>query len=315
MKQLIKNKILKFLNSHGFERKSPEKENSNIQFYNQIKSFIKEDNKDIHSIIFSKDRAMQLDGFLSSYFDNVKNYAPISVLYHTSNHIHEKSYEDLKIIYKEKPVNFIKERNFREQLISSIENMREERLIFYVDDMIFSRKIDYNWLSEINPLEDIVCFSRGEDLKYSTVLAKPLNVPQLQKFNENLYRFKWNEIKEFSDWSYPLGVSGYMFSRKEMLSMIKSISFKAPNSLEANLQIFLPYFINRGGICLKDVATPCVHTNITQTEGYNNILGHYTIEELLDIWNKNQRINYTEFLGLPVNEAETKKYSFIERYR
>lgn len=312
MKKYIKNRILNFLDKNGFQRK-PIGEDPKVNLYDQMKYVFTPKNDKIVSIIFSKDRAMQLDGFLASYFENVENYSEIKVLYHVSNEAHKKSYLDLQKIYENFPVKFIQETNFRANLIDALEKSSEDRLIFYVDDMLFSQKIDYSWLKDIDPLNNIVCLSRGKDLNYSTVLAKKLEVPSFNKITENLYQFKWNEISEFSDWTYPIGVSGYMFSRLEIMAMIKATNFKAPNSLEHNLQMFLPYFTKRGGISLENVATPCVHTNLTQTEGYNNILGHYSLEELLDLWNANKRINYAEFIGLKVSEAEVKKYNFIDR--
>lgn len=312
MKKYIKNRILNFLDKNGFQRK-PIGEDPKVNLYDQMKYVFTPKNDKIVSIIFSKDRAMQLDGFLASYFENVENYSEIKVLYHVSNEAHKKSYLDLQKIYENFPVEFIQETNFRANLIDALEKSSEDRLIFYVDDMLFSQKIDYSWLKDIDPLNNVVCLSRGKDLNYSTVLAKKLEVPSFNKITENLYQFKWNEISEFSDWTYPIGVSGYMFSRLEIMAMIKATNFKAPNSLEHNLQMFLPYFTKRGGICLENVATPCVHTNLTQTEGYNNILGHYSLEELLDLWNANKRINYTEFIGLKASEAEVKKYNFISR--
>ncbi|MBW1657692.1 hypothetical protein [Flavobacterium quisquiliarum] len=312
MKKYIKKRILNFLDKKGFQRKLIG-EDPKVNLYDQMKYVFTPKNDKIISIIFSKDRAMQLDGFLASYFENVENYSEIKVLFHVSNEAHEKSYIDLQKIYENFPVEFIQETNFRVNLIDALEKSSEDRLIFYVDDMLFSQKIDYSWLKNIDPLNNIVCLSRGKDLNYSTVLAKKLEVPSFNKISENLYQFKWNEISEFSDWTYPIGVSGYMFSRLEITAMIKATKFKAPNSLEHNLQQFLPYFTMRGGICLENVATPCVHTNLTQTEGYNNILGHYSLEELLDLWNINKRINYSEFIGLKVSEAEVKKYNFISR--
>jgi len=312
MKKFIKSKILSFLDKKGFERKFVGKD-PKVNLYNQMKEVFKPTNQDIVSVVFSKDRAMQLDGFLASYFENVDNYSSIKVLFYTSNEAHRKSYEDLKKIYSNFPVEFIVESNFRTDLIDVLEKSAEDRVIFYVDDMLFSQKINYDWLKEIDPLRDIVSLSRGKDLNYSTVLAKKLEIPSFNKISENLYHFKWDEISEFSDWTYPIGVSGYMFSRQEIVAMMKATYFKAPNSLEHNLQQFLPYFSMRGGICLENVATPCVHTNLTQTEGYNNVLGHFSLEELLDLWNENKRINYREFVGLEVSKAEVKKYNFIER--
>lgn len=312
MKKIIVKKILDLLDKKGFVRK-PIGEDPKIKLYEEMNEVFLPKNEGIISVIFSKDRAMQLDGFLASYFENVKNYSEIIVLYYVSTDQHKESYDDLKEIYANFPVKFIAETDFRANLIEALENSVEDRVIFYVDDMLFSQKMDYKWLIEVNPLQDIVSLSRGKDLNYSTVLAKKLDIPSFKKFTTNLFRFQWNEIKEFSDWTYPIGVSGYMFSRPEILAMMKVTYFKAPNSLEHNLQQFLPYFINRGGICLEYVATPCVHTNLTQTEGYNNVLGHYSLEELLILWNDNKRIDYKEFIGLKVSDAEVKKYNFTER--
>ncbi|QDZ63618.1 hypothetical protein EVD20_14900 [Elizabethkingia bruuniana] len=294
-------------------REKPIGADPKIALYHQMKDIFAPANKEIVSLIFSKDRAMQLDGFLASYFENVDNYSSVKVLFHVSNEEHRNSYKDLERIYAEFPVEFIPETNFRNDLIGILEKANEDRIIFYVDDMLFSQKVDYNWLKEVDPLLDIVSLSRGRDLNYSTALAMKQEIPSFSKISNNLYRFKWNEISEFSDWTYPIGVSGYMFSRQEIMAMIKVTDFKAPNSLEHNLQKFLPYFDTRGGVCLENVATPCVHTNLTQTEGYNNILGYFSLEELLVLWNENKRIDYKEFFGLKVSEAEVKKYNFINR--
>lgn len=312
MKKILKNLIVNFLNKKGFEKKQIGQE-AKLNLYNLMKLAFTCSNDQIISLVFSKDRAMQLDAFLGSYFENVSNYSNIIVLYRTSNVAHEQSYNDLKKTYSNLPVNFILENDFRNDLINLIDNTYQDRIVFFVDDMLFTQKIDYNLLKAVNPLENILTLSRGKDLTYSTVLAREIKVPSFSEFTNNLFRFKWDEILEFSDWTYPIGVSGYLFSRKEILSMMRVVEFKAPNSLEYSLQQFLQYFIKRGGICFEKVVTPCVHTNITQTEGYNNILGHFTIEELLELWNMNKRINFKEFMGLENSEAEIKKYNFIER--
>jgi hypothetical protein len=296
----------------GFQRKSFGLD-PKVLLYDEMKSTFSSKNNEILSVVFSKDRAMQLDCFLASYFENVSNFSIIKVIYRASDERHMKSYNELKLIYSLYPIEFVEESDFRKDIINIINNSLAGRICFYVDDMIFTSRIDYSWFDNINPLEDIICLSRGKDLCYSTVLAKEISLPSFMKFSKNLFRFKWNELKEFSEWTYPLGVSGYIYSRLEILSIIKVISFKAPNSLENNMQIFLSYFKNRNGVCLENVITPCIHTNLTQTEGYNNILGYYSLEDLLVLWNQNKRIDFKEFMGLKSVEAELKKYTFIER--
>lgn len=313
MKNFIKKSIISFLDKRGFQRKSENRLPAWTGYFAAAKQAFFPKNEDIASIVFSKDRTMQLEAFLASYFQNVDNYGEIKVLYYPSNEKHSIAYEELKKMYSNYPVEFIRETSFKNQLISSLKSIKSDRILFFVDDMIFSRKVDFNWFSKVNPLEYILTLSRGKDLTYSTVLNKPLKTPTFLSRNSNLFEFSWNEIEEFSDWTYPLGVSGYMFSRLELIAMFEQLNFKAPNSLEASMQAFLPFFINRKGLCLEHVVTPCIHTNLTQTEGYNPILGYFTIEELLVLWQEKKRIDYTEFFNLPAKDAETKKYTFLDR--
>lgn len=312
MLKYIKLFILKYLHKKGFQKKISSNDGT-ILLYQQMNVIFQPKNNEIISVVFSKDRAMQLDCFLASYFENVENPSPIKVLYYASNDSHNKSYIDLINLYAKYPVGFIMETDFKLNLITLLENTNQDKIIFFVDDMIFTHKINYNLIKDIDPLKNILCLSRGKDLKYSIVLEKKIKTPDFSIFPGDLFHFFWNEINEFSEWTYPIGVSGYMFSRLEIIALIKAIQFKAPNSLENNLQAFIPYFNYRGGLCFEKVIAPCVHTNLTQTEGHNNILGHYSLEELLTMWNQNKRINYNEFKGLDVSEAEMKKYNFIDR--
>lgn len=272
----------------------------------------KEESGDVISIVFSKDRAMQLHAFLSSYIEQVANYSTMIVFYKASNERHEKSYDQLQRMFENNPlIKFIKETSFRSQLIDILEVNESNKVLLYVDDMIFTHPFDYFLLKDINPYTHILSFSRGKDLDYSTVLLRKLKLPSFHQYNEFLVEFKWNEIKEFSDWSYPLGVSGYMFSTKEFLAMCQSLNFKAPNSLESSMQQLLPFFKNRLGLCGNNVVAVCVHANITQTEGYNPVSGTYTINDLLDKWEKGYRIDYTQFYNLPAQIAQEKTYTFL----
>lgn len=272
-----------------------------------------EGSNDIISIVFSKDRAMQLHAFLCSYIEQVANYSTMTVLYKASNERHEKSYAQLQRIFKNNPyIKFIKETSFRSQLIEILESNQTNKVLLYVDDMIFTHPFDYSLLKDINPYTHILSLSRGKDLDYSIVLQQKLNLPNFFQYNQSLIEFKWNEIKEFSDWSYPLGVSGYMFSAKEFLAMCQSLNFKAPNSLESSMQQLLPFFNNRLGLCGNNIVAVCVHANITQTEGYNPVLGTYSIDDLLDKWEKGYRIDCTQFYNLPAQIAQEKTYTFLQ---
>ncbi len=307
LNKILKKVSYKLISEETYKTYNSYYTNLTTQFSN------KEASIDIISIVFSKDRAMQLHAFLSSYVEQIANYSTMIVLYKTSDERHEKSYNQLQRIFENNPlIKFMKETSFRSQLIEILEVNKANKVLLYVDDMIFTHPFDYFLLKDINPYTHILSFSRGKDLDYSTVLLRKLKLPSFHQYNEFLVEFKWDEIKEFSDWSYPLGVSGYMFSNQEFLAMCKSLNFKAPNSLESSMQQLLPFFKNRLGLCGNDVLAVCVHANITQTEGYNPVVGTYSIDDLLDKWEKGYRIDYAQFYGLSASIAQEKTYTFLQ---
>ena len=267
----------------------------------------------ITSIIFSKDRATQLHAFLSSYIALVKNYGKMYIIYKCSNEQHQKSYDELMSIHSQQPFHFIKEVDFRNQLLKILREDEAKSILFYVDDMIFIRPFDYSEIKGIDTSRYILSLSRGKDLTYSIVLNTPLKIPTFHRYSDNFEMFDWFGYNKYSDWEYPLGVSGYMFGRKELLLMLENIPFKAPNSLESNMQKFLPLVRNKKGICPTFVSTVCIHANLVQTEGTNRILGTFSIEDLLDKWDRGLQINIVDFYGKDANIAQEQKYNFIPR--
>lgn len=316
-KSKLNTTIIKKLNSWLFGKgmviKTIKSSELFIDFYEDFRLQLDNPNSGIMSIVFSKDRAMQLHAFLASYCENVANYASMIVLYKASNNAHLDSYQELMKLFGDKPVIFIEEKNFKNQLIQVIEEATEGKICFYVDDMIFTHKFDYDLLKQVNPYKTILSLTRGRDLTHSTVLSKTLTLPDFTSLNNGLLQFSWNDIKEYSDWSYPLGVSGYMFAKNEILSICKTISFKAPNSLESSMQQFKPVFIQRMGLCTENAITACVHANLTQTEGSNPVFSDFSIEELLDKWNKGYQIEYSKFYDKPVNTTQIQQYTFCKR--
>ncbi len=270
-----------------------------------------DDNNSLMSVVFSKDRAMQLHAFLKSYFENVANYSPIFILYKASDDRHKASYLTLETEFKSKGAYFIEELNFRKQLIELLQNEQYGKVIFFVDDMIVTHTLDFSVIKEVDTNNYILALSRGKDLTYSMVLEKTLVLPNFEKYNQELYSFDWNYTEEYSDWTFPLGVSGYMFGRKQMLAMLLSIDFKAPNTFEWALQVFIEHFITKKGLCTLHATCACVHANLVQTEGTSPDLGTFSVGELLDKWEEGKRIDVAEFYNVPLQIAEKKSYNFI----
>ena len=268
---------------------------------------------DVVSITFSKDRAMQLHALLRSYRENVAHRGVMYVLYKATDERQKRSYDELQSIFTGAGYVFIEEVDFRMQLIKLCENAEAGKILFYVDDMMFTHNLDYDAVRKVDTSRYILALTRGRDLTYSTVLQKPLAIPTFYEKVDGFESFKWNETSEISDWTFPLGVSGYMFGRSEAAAMLKSVDFKAPNSLEAGMQLFLPLFMNRIGLCTESAICTCVPANLVQSEWTNLNLGTFSTDELLSLWEAGKMIDCREFYGKPTHITQIQKYTFVDR--
>jgi hypothetical protein len=316
IKSIIVNRFISFLNKRGMQLVET-KNYQNILAYTKRVHDEQNDRRSLEnnilSIVFSKDRAMQLHAFLDSYRKMVSGYGKMYILYKTSNEKHKKSYSDLIEVFKDEDFVFIEEVDFRKQLIDICEGSFAKTIGFYVDDMIFIQPVDYNKLLTVDTFSCIVSLSRGKDLVYSQVLNKKLNIPKFSKRKDGLISFKWDYSTEFSDWTYPLGVGGYFYGRDEMVVMLRSIDFTSPNTLEGNLQAYCPIYLKRFGLCLEKIACVCVHANIVQSDWSNPILGTFSVENLLKKWEDGACININKFYYKEGQVAKYQEYEFLPR--
>jgi hypothetical protein len=71
----------------------------------------------IDSVVFSKNRAIQLHAFLISYIECIENRNSIFILYKATTVEHENSYLELIQLFDSSKFIFIKEVSFRKQLL------------------------------------------------------------------------------------------------------------------------------------------------------------------------------------------------------
>ena len=271
---------------------------------------------DVAALVFSKDRAMQLHAFLTSYCEQVRSPPALTVLYRASTAAHQAAYDELCAAAGELPaeIAFLPETDFRSQLIEFVARAEAAKVVMFVDDMVFKEPLDGAALRAIDSASHILSLSRGRDLTYSTVLQRPITVPPLRPVGDGLLEFSWQGA-EFSDWTFPLGLSGFMYGRLELLAMLRALPFRAPNSLEAAMQQLVPLFEARPGLCFDKATCACIHANMVQTELSNPTLGTFSVEQLLDLWRQGMAIDVRALYGLDLAVAEQATYSFLPRGR
>lgn len=263
-------------------------------------------------LVLSKDRAMQLHTLLSTYQEMVTNCKQLTVLYTCSCEKHSTSYDELIDMFKS--VRFIKEHNFRQDIIEIFKKSKSSKIAFMTDDEFFKEKIDVHEAVKYNPYKYLFSMSRGLDS--TTNFGGQQRLPDFTKkpLDSTEYLFwEWNDCMKSPDWSYPLNVSGVYFSRLEMLGLLRMIDFKGPNSLEGLLQIFLRIFLTRYGVCAKQAILGVVPCNVVSSESQCPDTGIYSSNELLEKWRNGYRINYRKLYHQKFDDLFEVKYEFVKR--
>jgi hypothetical protein len=187
-----------------------------------------------HAIIFSKNRAAQLDLLLQSIIKNCDElFNQITVLF-KSDFSYKNGYQILESNYPN--IQFIPEVNFRNDTISLI-NQDYNYTTFLVDDDVIFSKVNKKLVDIIRVMDNSICFSLrlGLNSKY----CHPADIYYEIK-NETIIGdfITFNYKEQDGDLGYPLSLDGHIFKTDDIISIIKATNFYNPNSLEANIQKF-----------------------------------------------------------------------------
>jgi hypothetical protein len=253
------------------------------------------------TIIFSKDRALQLDLLLRSIKENNKENLNIHVLYKCSNERHEKSYE---ILAKEHPeATLHKEVNFKQDLLDLI--LHEMYILFMVDDNIVARKFNTNeMIGLLNYHPTAIGFSLrlGGNTNYCYSLNCNQNIPPSIQLKENIFMCNW--VNAEADWNYPFELSSSMYRTKDIQSMLINLDYYNPNSLEWMLYTHSVWHKERQPLLMFYGVSPCFCNPINKVNPSNNRSNtniENSADSLLTNFEKCGRISYDKFRGFVSN--------------
>ena len=238
------------------------------------------------SVVFSRDRAPQLDAFLRSWKYHVRPHSAMHVLYLSSVPRHEAAYRE---VFKQHPFVIPHEqRVFKADLLEMLP--RAGLVTFYVDDMIFIRP----W--NINDAVSGLSLRLGLNLTHNyasgdTEQPKPFLTPK-----GCMLVWPWAEGQ--LAWAYPLSLDGHVFDITELRPMLDAASFRSPNTLESALQAYLPVFITREGRCYPRSRVVNVPWNRVQKDWHSRHGDQHDANALLELWEGGQRINVEPFYGV-----------------
>lgn len=202
----------------------------------------------ITSIIFSKDRALQLDLTLESIKQNFPICNKIKVIYKTSGHSHNISYRKLRNTHSDVYFDDQGDGELLLTIISAIKNENND-ICFFTDDNIFYRKSKSTEADISNLLNDNCCVSLrlGVNITHRDFGngLEPDAKPQL--FKDGANHIVWNRMSVPAGgyWNYPLSVDGHIFKISAIKSILHTIAFWpeaamiiTPNKFEQILQRF-----------------------------------------------------------------------------
>jgi hypothetical protein len=234
----------------------------------------------ILNVVFSYNRAMQLDCFLDSFIRHVKypEYE-IAIVYHTTED-HKKGYRLLLKKYeKYNNIKFYERTNQRyyylkilpllsyprnlyrfikyKYLRVNVDNFKflVEDVIKYSDsEFIMFSTDDTYYDSDVFIPEDILYEIRQNSMQssYRLCLGKNLNyeeVPGIREANKALY-WNYSDVSDVKGWIYPFIVDGTVYQKKVIYNIIRKILYHMPATLESFVNTYVEHNkLFNNGIC------------------------------------------------------------------
>jgi hypothetical protein len=242
----------------------------------------------INTIIWSKDRACQLDLTLTTYkkyFAEWKDQQ-VNIIYTYTTPQYHQGYEIVKSKHPE--FNWIKESNFRQDTINCFNTYRRPYTTFVVDDDVFvdyfSLKSDEFKIFESDPR--IICVSPRMAPYISYCYPADLESPAPQfipQYEKRVWNWKLPHLR--GDWCYPSSVACHHIFRSEDLEYpINNIPFKFANSFEGNC--LLGHIDNVVGqqrplmVCFETSKCICAENNKVQNENQNRNENSHPLEHM-----------------------------------
>lgn len=177
-------------------------------------------------IIFSKDRAAQLDLLLRS----MERYMPSAhpfIIYKATGYEFAEGYQQLKRTYPQ--CHWVPQSNFRLDVMNLL---CAETTAFLTDDDVF---IDHyrhgtDEYNEFTRNGQVACLSLRlhPGVTYSYTKDIELTPPAFTPGKMRMFTWKGRQ----SYWGYPMSLDGHIFKTEDLKAVMSAIDFNSPNELE-----------------------------------------------------------------------------------
>jgi len=263
--------------------------------------------ENVTALIFSKDRAMQLQATIESFVLQCRDNdaADITVLFKASGAAHRLGYDELR--EKFPAVSFVEETDFYRQVLSVVE--RREYVLFLVDDNIFVKPFSLSdVVASLDSEKNTVGFSLrlGKNTDYCYMLSAPQKLPAFECVREGIFKYSWPGAER--DFGYPLEVSSAVYRSNEILRLLNQVKFSNPNTLESEMNRNSGAFVLTAPFLLtfEESVTFCNPVNVVQCVYGNNKFGtihRFSAGQLADCFSRGMAIDVRKYAGFTPDSA------------
>ncbi len=207
----------------------------------------------IKTLIFSKDRACQLDLLLRSLSKHAEGKMQINVLYTFSNEEFQKGYD--KVIEMFPEVTFKKQSAFKADVVEIL-SVADKYICFFTDDGVmfddFSTSTDSldSLFNDVNPMSLSLRLGQNTTVQdpYNNIASKTpvrFNVVHNEFLvwdRRSVGNFEVEEIdgKIYNryyacNFAMPISLDGHIYRKKYVLPVLRNIVFHCPNTMEVGM--------------------------------------------------------------------------------
>jgi len=202
----------------------------------------------LNIIIFSKNRAMQLELLLRSLKDNFHYpIRKIFILYTYTDEEYKTGYDIIKKMYQ-KPNWILQNKNFKNDMDSILNQIESKYLLCLSDDCVVIRSVVLDKLLKLYTSDVIVISMRTA--KYITESYGASFKLGTAKFieNNNYLKWKWIDEDQRGDWGYPHGIDSNIYRTEIFKTIVLNGNYKNPPTIETLLQRYKdrnkPYMVS-----------------------------------------------------------------------
>ncbi len=243
----------------------------------------------LNIIVFSKDRAPQLDLLLRTYARHAKPQpAPVNIQYSASTAVHERAYRQVMAHHQAIIARAAQEAGFKPTLLTLMKSSNARNVMFLVDDIAFIEDFDVDMLSRWETHSSIFSLRLGANIVRSFNNAVDVQAqPSLQHaWVQDQPILNWSWRRGELDWNLPVSLDGNVLPAAEILPIIVRQPIKGPNSLERALGDYRFLFKFRQGTCYPTSRLVNLPLNTVKTErGFDfpnfNVDPEYLAEQYL----------------------------------